>query len=235
MKVIDGLIKKGIKVDAIITDPPYGTTACKWDSVIPFEDMWDKLHEIKKGRTTPVILFSSQPFTSQLITSNLNMFKYNLIWEKEQGTDFMMAKKKPLKNFEEICVFYEKQCVYNPQMIQAEREWKKKDTGNTYNEVLGQQEKPYFKKSNGKLRYPTSILRYSRPKQKGVHPTQKPIELMEWLINTYTNENDLILDFTCGSGTTLIAAKKLGRKAIGIELDEKYCEITKDRILRMAI
>ena len=206
-----------------------GTTACKWDVVIPFEPLWEQYERIIKDNGA-IVLTASQPFTTELIHSNLKSYRYNLIWKKEQGTDFMMAKKKPLKNYEDICVFYKKQPTYNPQMVEADKEWAKKDTGKTYNYILGQQEKEHMKKSNGKFRYPTSILEFNRPKQKGVHPTQKPVALLEYLIKTYTNEGETVLDNCAGSFSTAIACLNTKRSFIGIEKDAHYFQVGKDRV-----
>ena len=140
-----------------------------------------------------------------------------------------MAKQKPLKNFEDVCVFYKKRPVYNPQMVDVGKGWAKRDTGKTFDQILGQQQKERNKKSNGTLRYPTSILKFSVPKQ-GVHPAQKPAGLFEWLIKTYTNEGETVLDNCMGSGTTGVACLNTNRNFIGIELDDKYFEIAKERI-----
>jgi site-specific DNA-methyltransferase (adenine-specific) len=216
-------------IDMILCDLPYGTTACRWDIIIPFEPLWEQYERVIKDNGI-IVLTASQPFTSKLINSKMNMYKYNLIWEKEQGTDFMMAKKKPLKNYEDICIFYKKQPTYNPQMILCNKEWVKKDTGKTFNYIIGQEEKVYNKKSNGKYRYPTSILRFDRPKQKGLHPTQKPVALFEYLIKTYTNEGDVVLDNCAGSGTTGIAAANTKRNYILIEKEQKYFDLAKERL-----
>ena len=215
-------------IDMILCDLPYGTTACKWDTVIPFEPLWEQYKRIIKDNGA-IVLTASQPFTTELIHSNLKSYRYNLIWKKEQGTDFMMAKKKPLKNYEDICVFYKKQPTYNPQMVEADKEWTKKDTGKTYNYILGQQEKEYMRKSNGKFRYPTSILEVKRDKEK-LHPTQKPVALLEYLIKTYTLEWETVLDNCMGSGSTGVACKNLNRNFIGIELDPEYFKIAEKRI-----
>ena len=212
--------------DAIITDPPYGTTACKWDDVIPFENMWNELKRIRKDRT-PIILFGSEPFSSMLRISNIKEYKYDWVWIKEQGTGFLNANKQPLRSNEQIIIFYKKQSIYNPQMRKGFKPYKTKKGGLTEN---------YRKDSVDEIitinkgeRYPLNTLFFKRDKFK-LHPTQKPLDLMEYLIKTYSNKNDLILDFTCGSGTTLVAAEKLNRRWIGIELEEKYCKIAKQRL-----
>ena len=228
LEVMDKLIEEGVIVDAIITDPPYGTTACKWDSVIPFDEMWKRVNKLIKDNGA-IILFGNEPFSSNLRLSNITQYKYDLKWQKEQGSDFMMAKKKPLKDYEDIMLFYKKQPTYNPQMREGFKPWIKNDTGNNIIEHLNKKEIPQQKRSIGSKRYPISIIKFNRDKT-GFHPTQKPEALMEWLIKTYTNEGDLILDFTMGSGSTGVACMNLNRKFIGIELDENYFKIAKDRI-----
>ena len=228
LEIMDKLIEQGIKVDVIITDPPYGTTACKWDSVIPFDAMWERLNKLIKSNGA-IILFGSEPFSSYLRVSNIKNYKYDLKWQKDQGSDFMMAKKKPLKDYEDIIIFYKKQPTYNPQMREGFKPWSKRDTGNNTIEHLGKKEKEQLKQSNGTKRYPISIIKFNRIRN-GLHPTQKPVELLEWLVKTYTNENDIVLDFTMGSGSTGVACINTNRKFIGIELDENYFEIAKERI-----
>ena len=227
LEIMDKLIEQGVKVDAIITDPPYGTTACKWDSVIPFDEMWKRLNKLIKPNGA-IVLFGSEPFSSALRMSNIKNYKYDLKWQKEQGSDFMMAKKKPLKDYEDIMLFYKKHPTYNPQMRDGFKSWKKNNTGNHFVGHLNVEEKPIKKHSVGNKRYPISIIKFTR--ERGIHPTQKPVPLMEYLIKTYTNENETVLDFTMGSGSTGVACLNTNRKFIGIELDEKYFEIAKNRI-----
>tara|TARA_R110000803_G_scaffold128454_1_gene195948 strand:- start:40 stop:771 length:732 start_codon:yes stop_codon:yes gene_type:complete len=227
------LIPSG-SVDAIITDPPYGTTACKWDSVIPFEPMWEQLNRIIKPNGA-IVLFGSQPFTSALVMSNPKMFKYDWIWDKKRCTGFLNAKKQPLRNNETISVFYKKQPTYNPQP------YKKNTIGNMGKSKEHQTDNygKYHQVDNdnsNKFGYPRTLLtqipvinNLSKDKS-GLHPTQKPILLMEYLIKTYTNENETVLDFTMGSGSTGVACKNTNRNFIGIEMDDKYFEIAKDRI-----
>ncbi len=230
LEVMDKMIEKGIKVDAIITDPPYGTTACSWDSVIPFKDMWERINNLIKDNGA-ICLFSSQPFTSLLVMSNLKMFKYEWIWEKDAGSNFATVKYQPMKEHENILVFGKNKLNYYPIMQERIGSRKGKETttidSGRKDSVYGTQEGIGKLKVN-KLRNPRSIQRFNR--ERGLHPTQKPVKLMEYLINTYTKENEVILDFTCGSGSTLVAAKNLNRKCIGIELEEKYCEIAKQRL-----
>jgi DNA modification methylase len=218
-------------IDAIITDPPYGTTACTWDNVLPFEPMWAELKRIIKPNGA-IVLFGAEPFSSKLRISNFEMFKYNLIWKKNTVTGFMQAKTKPLKSYEDIIIFgnfkisaqYFKG-TYNPQGIYSIGEInysnkRKKDhiTGNR---------NPNVSQSN--KGYPKDIIEINS-ELKTIHPTQKPIALLEYLIKTYTNENETVLDFTMGSGTTGVACKNLNRSFIGIELDAKYFEIACKRI-----
>jgi site-specific DNA-methyltransferase (adenine-specific) len=226
---MDRLIEEGVKVDAIITDPPYGTTACKWDSVIPFDEMWERLNKIIKPNGA-IVLFGSEPFSSALRMSNIKNYKYDWIWEKSVGTNFMNVKKMPNRSYEKISVFYKKLPTYNPQM----REGKPyKDNRvidkRTKTEALKSRAK-YIKQDNKGERYPNGTINISSRNNKPVHPTQKPVALMEYLIKTYTNENELVLDFTMGSGSTGVACKNLNRKFIGIELDEGYFNIAKERI-----
>ena len=227
-------------IDAIITDPPYGTTACKWDSVIDFELMWEQLNRIIKPNGA-IVLFGSQPFTSALIMSNPKMFKYCWTWDKNKPTGHLNAKKQPLRVIEDICVFYKKQCVYNPVLIDMEKKnirntdyTPNKEGVNTYGKT-----KKNFKYNEGRVipinkGYPRNYLKFigvgTNSKNKRLHPTQKPLELMEYLIKTYTNENETVLDFTMGSGSTGVACVNTKRNFIGIELDDKYVEIANQRI-----
>lgn len=212
-------------IDLVLTDPPYGTTACKWDSAIPLEPMWAQLKRIIKPKGA-IVLFSAQPFTSFLITSNPNMFKYEWVWKKEMGTGFLLAKKQPLRDHENVLVFYSKQCTYNPQFT----------GGKPYVCKQGGPSACYENDSdvaittiNKGRRYPKTVQLFKRDKNK-IHPTQKPVALMEYMINTYTNKGETVLDFTMGSGTTGVACKNTDRNFIGIELDEEYFEIAKKRI-----
>ena len=215
-------------VDMILCDLPYGTTACKWDSVIPFEPLWEQYNRIIKDNGA-IVLFGSEPFSSALRMSNIKDYKYDLKWQKDQGSDFMLAKKKPLKDYEDIAVFYKKQPTYNPQMREGFKEWTKKDSGNNVIGHLDKQEKAQIKQSIGNKRYPISILKFNRIRN-GLHPTQKPVELLEWLITTYTNENEVVLDNAMGSGSTGEACLRTNRNFIGIEQDDKYFDIAYNRI-----
>jgi len=236
MKLIKGdcLEKmKGIadnSIDAIITDPPYGTTACKWDSVIDFELMWEQLNRIIKPNGA-IVLFGSEPFSSALRMSNIKDYRYDLIWNKIRAAGFLNANRMPLKQHENISLFYKKLPTYNPQKYIDKPYDKTKYNGKDMKEnVLGS----YVSKSskNNGERFPKSILKFSQnwSRQQQIHPTQKPVLLMEYLIKTYTNENETVLDFTMGSGSTGVAAKNTNRNFIGIEQDEKYFNIAKERI-----
>jgi len=219
-------------IDMVLADPPYGTTACKWDTVIPFEPMWEQLKRVIKLNGA-IVLFGSQPFTSALVMSNPKMFKYEWVWEKHKGTNGLLAKKQPLKIHENILVFGGG--TYYPQKTEGVP-YKLRGSHNIMKEhnVHGKGGKPirYAKDYDSSKRYPVSVQRFSNHNQgeNNFHPTQKPVALMEYLIKTYTNEGETVLDFTMGSGTTLLAAKNIGRKAIGIELDKAYCDIGVKRL-----
>lgn len=233
LEIMDKLIEEGIKVDAIITDPPYGkiTKTCEWDKIIPFDEMWKRLNKLKK-KNTPIILFGNQPFTSALNMSNLKDFRYEIIWQKDKGTDFGNANRKPLNIHENISVFYEKQPNYNRICDEGNPYIRKNNRTNGKNDTNFKSDNSGTWINEGK-RTPTTIRKINRVSaggKKPLHPTEKPIELMEWIIKSYTNENDLVLDFTMGSGSTGVACLNTNRKFIGIELDEKYFNIAKDRI-----
>jgi len=214
-------------VDLILTDPPYGTTACKWDTVIPFEPMWKELKRIIKPNGV-IALFGSEPFSSLLRCSNLKDFKYDWTWEKTRPTGSMLCRKRPLLKSENISIFYKIQPFYNPQMQEAKRVIEKErvvNKGETKNNC-----KLKRKFDNKGLSFPRNIIKFKNSNHKSFHPTQKPVELLKYLIKTYTLENETVLDFTMGSGSTGVACKQLNRKFIGIELDEKYFKIAEDRI-----
>jgi DNA modification methylase len=212
-------------IDAIITDPPYGTTACKWDSVIDFDLMWEQLNRIIKPNGA-IVLFGSEPFSSALRMSNIKNYKYDWIWDKKNSGSGLHAKKQPLKINEIISVFNKHN--YYPIMFKGKMR-NKKSYGSKKGSVTG--EIKSNKDNFNDLYYPKSIIQISNAGQKGKqHPTQKPIELMEYLIKTYTNENETVLDFTMGSGSTGVAAKNTNRNFIGIEQDDNYFEIAKQRI-----
>lgn len=233
LEVMDKLIAEGVIVDAIITDPPYGkiTKTCEWDKIIPFDEMWKRLNKLKK-KNTPIILFGNQPFTSALNMSNLKDFRYEIIWQKDKGTDFGNANRKPLNIHENISVFYEKQPNYNRICDEGNPYIRKNNRTNGKNDTNFKSDNSGTWINEGK-RTPTTIRKINRVSaggKKPSHPTEKPIELMEWIIKSYTNENDLVLDFTMGSGSTGVACMNLNRKFIGIELDENYFNIAKNRI-----
>ncbi len=214
-------------IDAIITDPPYGTTACKWDSVIDFDLMWEQLNRIIKPNGA-IVLFGSEPFSSALRMSNIKNYKYDIIWEKTLFSNPFMANKRILKIHENISIFYKKQCLYNPQFKEGKPYKDKARAGGL--QIQGQKGCMKLPINNKGKRYPTSVIKFSNGNNGNVHPTQKPISLMEYLIKTYTNENETVLDFTMGSGSTGVACVNTKRKFIGIELDDNYFSIAKQRI-----
>ena len=237
LEIMDMLIEQGVKVDAVITDPPYGTTACKWDSVIPFDAMWERLKKLRKD-ASPICLFAIEPFASTLRVSNIKEYKHEWIWNKEQAGNFIQAKNHPLRVSENILTFGKK-VNYYPIMEPAKEKNKRPASIKKQNtNFLGKVSNGEFKRSenyNEDLRYPKNILTFNaRAKEcnnvNRFHPTQKPVALLEYLIKTYTNEGDTVLDFTMGSGSTGVACINTNRKFIGIELDENYFKIAEDRI-----
>lgn len=219
-------IKSGT-VDMILCDLPYGTTCCSWDAVIPFEPLWVEYERVIKDNGA-IVLFGAHPFTAVLACSNLKLFRYEWIWEKPSATGFMNAQLQPLRAHENALVFYKAQPTYNPQKTYGhERKTAKhKDVGS---EHYGKQLN--IKAYDSTERYPRSVQVFSSDKQKAnYHPTQKPVALCEYLIRTYTNEGDLVLDNTMGSGTTGVACVNTGRNFIGIEKEEKYLAIAQERI-----
>ncbi len=220
-------------IDLILTDPPYGTTACKWDSVIPFEPMWEQLKRIIKPNGA-IVLFGSQPFTSLLISSNLKMFKYCWVWEKDKPSNFALANKQPMKYHEDIVVFnsmiYNKQCTSGHKPMNGQAKYGRTSNGSVPDLSV-------VKRENGgrTTRNPSTIQKFNTCKhnsedKSGFHPTQKPVALMEYLIRTYTNEGETVLDFTMGSGTTGVACQNLNRSFIGIEEDPEYFKMAQERI-----
>lgn len=212
-------------VDMILTDPPYGTTACKWDSIIPLEPMWEQIKRIIKPNGA-IVMTASQPFTTTLIASNMKMFKYCWVWEKSRFANQMLAKKQPLKIHEDVIVFADGAARYNPQGLVEINKITKQGARITDNNGGGLRKTEYTQTHTN---YPRSIQRFASA-SKTVHSTQKPVALMEYLIKTYTNSGETVLDFTMGSGSTGVACVNTGRKFIGIELDDKYFEIAKNRI-----
>ena len=213
-------------VDMLLVDLPYGTTACKWDSVIPLDQLW-KQYNRKCKKNAAMVFTAAQPFTTILASSNIENFKYEWIWEKPQGTNPMNAKVMPLKSHENILVFYRKKPTYNPQMWYSTPYSGFSSNVSKIGEVYGSQQSKHRDNPEGS-RYPKTILKYKQ--EKGLHPTQKPVGLMEYLIKTYTNEDEIVLDNTMGSGTTGVACMNTNRKFIGIESDKKYFDIAKQRI-----
>lgn len=226
-------IMKDIKdnsIDMILCDLPYGCTKNKWDIIIPFEKLWEQYNRIIK-KNGAIVLFGSQPFTSQLIVSNLKMFRYCLVWEKNKFSDFLNAKRKPMKTNEDICLFYKRQPTYNPQYTYGDpyKRWnsqKAVDKQTNY----GGHKKNVAESKDGK-RLPTTVLKFNRI-ERPKHPTQKPVDLLEWLVKTYSNEGETILDNCMGVGSTGEACKKTNRNFVGIELDEKYFNIAKESLLQ---
>jgi len=221
-------------VDFILTDPPYGTTACKWDSVIPFEPMWEQIWRVLKPNGA-CALHCSQPFTSVLGASQVKHLKYNWVWKKTRATGHLNAKKMPMKNVEDILVFYRKSPHYSPQGVEdcdimqhnsKSDSLRGKTTDATSVVTSGIEYKEYKQTQTG---YPRQILEFSS-QGKTVHPTQKPVSLLEYLIKTYTLKGETVLDFTMGSGSTGVACKNTGREFIGIEQDSRYFNIAMERI-----
>ncbi len=229
LEVMDELIKQGVKVDMILTDPPYGLTDCEWDSVIPFDEMWKKLNKLIKDNGA-IVLFSREPFTSNLVCSNLKGFKYRWDWNKKIPSGMGYAKYRPMQQTEDICVFTKngEKTIYNPQMIK--REQPIKSGGTNPSEVASVKRKDKNFKKTYEYKNPTTLIEFDKVRRGAVHPTQKPVPLLEYLIKTYTSESETVLDFTMGSGSTGVACVNTNRKFIGIELDGKYFNIAKERI-----
>jgi site-specific DNA-methyltransferase (adenine-specific) len=212
-------------VDAIIADLPYGTTANKWDTIIPFDKLWEQLNRVIKPNGA-IVLFGSEPFSSALRMSNIKNYKYDWIWDKKMVTGFALAKKQPMRNHENIIVFYQKQPTYNFQKRDV-----KKPFGKILDGVSSENYGNLKNKGERGVGYPKTIIEFPKPNNLsksdlgGKHPTQKPISLMEYLIKTYTNKGDIVLDFTMGSGTTNLACIKLDRKSIGIEKEKQYYDV----------
>ena len=211
-------------IDMVLCDLPYGTTRNKWDGVIPLDKLWKQYERIIKDNGA-IVLFSQMPFSAELVHSNLKLFKYEWIWQKDNGTGFLNAKKMPLKIHENILVFYKKLPLYNPQMRTGFKPYKCKQGRHSTN--YGAYEQGHITESNGE-RYPIDIIEFK--KDSGLHPTQKPVALLEYLIKTYTNEGETVLDNCMGSGSTGVACVNTNRNFIGYELDEKYFEIAEKRI-----
>jgi len=216
-------------VQLILADLPYGTTSIEWDNIIPMDKLWKQYNRIMTDNCA-IILFGSEPFSSLVRTSNLKMYKYDWKWEKAKATLHALCKKRPMKSDEDIMVFYKEQPTYNPQMTIGE---KYKGRNNTKNHkelkgewLIGQGSR----NDNEGTRYPRTNIYFPNENKAGQHPTQKPLELIKYLINTYSNENDMVLDNTMGSGTTCLGAKELNRSFIGIEKEVKYYELAVARV-----
>lgn len=217
-------------IDMILCDLPYGTTACKWDVVIPFDKLWEQYNRIIKDNGT-ISLFGSEPFSSLLRSSNIKLFRHDWIWYKDKSGNFMNCKFEPMKVHENIMIFGKKKGTYNPIMEIREEKNKRRNKSrvNTSNIIHTQEFYTEKSKGNEDYKYPTSV-KYFNSVRGGKHPTQKPTDLLEYLIKTYTNEGELVLDNCMGSGSTGVACINTNRNFIGIELDENYFNIAKDRI-----
>ena len=234
--------KKGMKIlpdksiDMILCDLPYGTTACKWDIIIPFEPLWEQYKRIIKDNGA-IVLTASQPFTTVLIASNMKMFKYCWVWEKDKPSNFALANKQPLKYHEDICVFYFNQPVYNKQITEGHKPMNAQASyGRTYHGSVPSLDVQNRFKGGKTTRNPSTIQKFNTPKhntkdKSGLHPTQKPVALFEYLIKTYTNKGDIVLDNCIGSGTTAVACVHLKRHYIGFDTSKKYCKIAEQRLL----
>ncbi len=219
-------------IDMILCDLPYGTTACKWDTIIPFKPLWEQYERVIKDNGA-IVLTASQPFTSALIMSNINMYRYNWVYEKNKSSNFMLAKKQPLKNFEDVCVFYKKQPTYIPQMewVGVKDKRKKINQKKRYSELHGSEITSYSHSKDNGWRYPKAVKLFNNADTRNVvHPTQKPVALFEYLIRTYTNKGDTVLDNCAGSFTTAVACDNTNRNWICMEREEKYCNIGLTRI-----
>ena len=214
-------------VDMILCDLPYGTTACKWDTVIPFEPLWVQYERVIKDNGV-VVLTASQPFTSRLVMSNTKLFKYPLYWVKPQGTDPLMARFRPMNNVEDILVFYKSKPTFNPQLTEGKPYAITRDKKERLNETTFIGMFTETTTVNHGVRLPVRTLYYSQ--DRGLHPTQKPVELLEYLLRTYTNEGETVLDNCMGSGSTGVACVNTNRNFIGMELDEKYFAVAQERI-----
>lgn len=218
-------------VDLVLTDPPYGTTQCKWDTIIPLDLMWCEIKRIIKPNGA-IVLFGAQPFSSVLVTSNIKDFKYDWIWRKPKGTGHLNAKKQPMRDKEDILVFYQKQCTYNPQMTEGTPYRDKAGKNHSGTDSMSDNYGAYtnFRNNNNGTRYPKQVLEFGVVERGSLHPTQKPVALLEYLIKTYSNESETVLDFTFGSGSTGVACLNTNRKFLGIEMDAKYYEVACDRL-----
>lgn len=240
LEVMDKLIENNVKVDMVLTDPPYGTTYCKWDTIIPIDEMWLRINKLIKTNGA-IVLFGSQPFTSTLICSNIKCFKHQWIWNKNSSGNILAARYQPLKVEEEILVFTSKgeRVNYYPIFMEGNKNRTNEKPTLKKSDLTADIKSGKFykteKNKKGTQRYPKNIINISTQStecanNKRLHPTQKPIDLLGYLIKTYTKEGELVLDFTMGSGSTGVACMRTNRRFIGIELDEKYFNIAKERI-----
>lgn len=231
LEVLPLLASHGLRADMVFADPPYGTTHCRWDAVIDIPEMWKALNGVIMPQT-PILLFCQQPFTSVLGASNLRRLRYSWVWEKAQPTGFLNARCMPMKAHEDILVFYDKLPRYNPiktgghprKVVMASHQ-KKCDAGEIY------RRHDNYRDYNSTERYPRSVLRFKTDKQLScLHATQKPVALLEYLIRTYTDEGDTVLDFAMGSGSTAVACRNTGRRFVGIEIDKTIFQVAYNRI-----
>ena len=221
---------KNKSIDAIICDLPYQMVKCEWDSLIPFDKLWEQYKRIIKDNGA-IVLTGTQPFTSALVSSNLKMFKYCWVWNKNRGSNYLQAKRQPLKYHEDICVFYKKQCTYNPQKTKGKPYKKTVRSNNREESTYHKDTRDIGYTYGSNERYPKSIISINTSIGKNtLHPTEKPVALMEYLIKTYTNENELILDNAAGSGTLGVAAKNTNRNYILIEKEKDYFDIINNRL-----
>lgn len=230
IEIMQQLVAQNIKVDAVICDVPYGTTSCSWDVVIPFDSMWDCLKAIRK-EGCPIVLFGTEPFSSYLRISNIKEFKYDWVWQKSKSGSAFTAKYRPVCKHEMISVFGKGTINYYPQCTEGEPYKRVHKEHGTNNHRIGFNGSEFAYENDG-FRYPITVQEFQQKwrRQDQVHPTQKPIALMEYLVKTYSKKDDTVLDFTMGSGTTGVACRNLNRNFIGIEKDENYFKIAKDRI-----
>ena len=231
IKIMQSLPEKS--VDLILTDPPFGTTHNRWDSVIPFENLWEGYERVIKDNGA-IILFGQGLFSSELACSNKKMFRYRLVWEKTKAGGFLNARRMPLQAHEDILVFYKKLPTYNPQMVDG-KPYSKKAVTNGDGKNYGKFDRVGTVYNNNGKYFPRSVIKFANGNRNSLHPTQKPVELLEYLIKTYSNEGDVVLDSCMGSGSTGCAALGCGRDFIGIELDLHYYDIAKERIEKYEI
>lgn len=232
--IMEQMCNDGIKADAVITDLPYGTTPIHWDSVLPVEQMWSHIHSVVND-DTPILLFGQEPFSSFLRTSNIKEYRYDWYWQKERLTNVFQIKRRPGKVIENIMVFYKKQCKYNPQKTIHDGKPVTNKIGETARFSLTQDANNSMRPTeyiDDGTRFPLQLLRFNRVCRHGknFHPTEKPVDLMRYLVRTYTNENDLVLDFTMGSGSTCVACVLENRRFIGIDNNQEYVDIAQKRI-----